>query len=147
MKAKEVAQSINQAATQAGLDERWEELKRRIIAGESTESLRPFSHEVLQQAVSVTQATAQEYITFLSRELGAELAAKSGGKPESFRALVLAADQSWRAFHHRLNPASQHVLEVDALKIALQQHYPSVYRLGWEASGPVKPSSLGGPRG
>lgn len=140
MNAKEVAQSINLAAEQAGLVERWEELKRRILANQSNDELAPFSQQVLQEAIDLTRPAAQAYITFLSKDLGTKLNAKGGGKSASFRALVLTADQAWRAFHNRLNAASKHVLEADALKIALRQNFPGVYALGW---GNVAPETIG----
>ena len=131
MNAKEVAQSINQAAEQAGLGEKWEELKRRILAAQANEELAPFSRQVLQQALDVTRGPAQAYLTFLSQDLGTKLNAKTGGKAASFKALVISADQAWRAFHHRLNDASKHVIEADALKNALRQSFPGVYAIGW----------------
>lgn len=140
MKAKEVAESINHACEQAGLGQQWEELKRRILQGEGDQTLTPFSQKVLQQAIDLSLAPAQAYINYLSQDLGRQLSAKTGGKAASFKALVLSADQAWRAFHNRLNDASKHVIDDDALKAALRQNFPGVYALGW---GNVETTSVG----
>lgn len=140
MKAKEVAESINHACEQAGLGQQWEELKSRILQGEGNQTLTPFSQKVLQKALDLSRSPAQAYLTYLSQDLGRQLHAKTGGKTASFKALVLSADQAWRAFHHRLNDASKHVIDADALKVALRQNFPGVYAIGW---GNVEPNRVG----
>lgn len=134
MKAKDVAKSINQAATEAGLDERWAELKKKLVSSEPEEQVKAFSLEVLRQAQDVTDKPSREYMNYLTKDLGTRLKASSEnkGSRETLRALVLAADQAWRAFHHRLNEASGYVVEADALKNGLRSRFAGVYTLGWD---------------
>lgn len=134
MKAKDVAAAVNQAAEAEGILAQWEDVKRRMVAGEPDEALQPATRALVAAALRVTREPAQDYLTFLTKDLGRQLAGLHGGgrgKPESLRAAVRAADQAWRGFHGRLNPASRHVLDIGALQHALRTTFPLVHRLGW----------------
>lgn len=131
MKAKDVAQKLNETAREQGVLSAWEELSARVKAGDPDNDVVPDAEAFLENAGKLVQPLGSEYLNALLVSLGEEVEDVVDTNPELVREALMRADRSWREFHSLLVPALARVVNEDAMKNALIILSPQASSLVW----------------
>lgn len=114
MNASAVIQEIASAVEKSGAAQRWEALRLRAPAM-PTEHVNTALRDIAQEATNAVQPLASQFMTLLSKALGAHLASLPANV-QGYKQAVLETDQQWRRFHAGLPYLAQRVVDVDGFK-------------------------------
>lgn len=142
MKAKDAAKKLNAVAKEHGLQEAWDSMSARMVAGATDEELLPDAEALQEKLAAVIQPAGSEYLNFLVSSLAERVAGQQMKRTESVRAAILEADRAWRGFHSRLDPIVARVINEEALKNTVISLLPHTAQLTWPEFAPPKSPRL-----